>query len=84
MSVFKRQSPHRPQGNEAAEGRGIARRAKSMIGKPFLVLRLFAPVLGGHFPDGIVHPTLEATIVEAPAHLYRRHQHDLGIGLIAP
>jgi len=55
-----------------------------MIGKPFLVLRLFAPVLGGHFPDGIVHPTLEVTIVEAPAHLYRRHQHDLGIGLIAP
>ncbi|MBM7046617.1 MULTISPECIES: PPC domain-containing DNA-binding protein [Rhizobium] len=38
---------------------------------------------GGHFLDGIVHPTLEATIVEAPAHLRRRHQHDLGIALIA-
>lgn len=37
---------------------------------------------GGHFLDGIVHPTLEATIVEAPAHLRRRHQHDLGIALI--
>lgn len=38
---------------------------------------------GGHFLDGIVHSTLEATIVETPAHLRRRHQHDLGIALIA-
>lgn len=38
---------------------------------------------GGNFLDGIVRPTLEATIVEAPAHLHRRRQHDLGIALIA-
>jgi predicted DNA-binding protein with PD1-like motif len=37
---------------------------------------------GGHFLHGIVRPTLEVTIVEAPAHLRRRHQHDLGIALI--
>ncbi len=37
---------------------------------------------GGHFLDGIVHPTLEATIVETPAELQRRHQEDLGIALI--
>ncbi|TIX90667.1 PPC domain-containing DNA-binding protein [Rhizobium sp. P44RR-XXIV] len=37
---------------------------------------------GGHFLDGTVHPTLEATIVEAPGHLRRRHQKDLGIALI--
>lgn len=37
---------------------------------------------GGHFLDGIVHPTLEATIVEAPALLRRRHRKDLGIALI--
>ncbi|NTF46576.1 DNA-binding protein with PD1-like DNA-binding motif [Rhizobium sp. AC27/96] len=37
---------------------------------------------GGHFLDGIVHPTLEATIVEAPVHLRRRHQKHLGIALI--
>jgi predicted DNA-binding protein with PD1-like motif len=37
---------------------------------------------GGHFVDGIVLPTLEATVVEAPAHLRRRHQKDLGIALI--
>ncbi|TXH99408.1 MAG: DUF296 domain-containing protein [Rhizobium sp.] len=37
---------------------------------------------GGHFLEGIVHPTLEATIVETPAELQRRHQKDLGIALI--
>ncbi|NLS17655.1 DNA-binding protein [Rhizobium sp. P40RR-XXII] len=37
---------------------------------------------GGHFLDGIVHPTLEATVVETPADLHRRHQKDLGIALI--
>jgi len=37
---------------------------------------------GGHFLNGIVHPTLEATIVETPAHLHRRRQKDLGIALI--
>jgi predicted DNA-binding protein with PD1-like motif len=38
---------------------------------------------GGHFLDGIVRPTLEAVIVETPAHLRRRHRQDLGIALIA-
>jgi predicted DNA-binding protein with PD1-like motif len=37
---------------------------------------------GGHFLDGIVHPTLEVTIVETPAHLHRRHHKNLGIALI--
>ncbi|NEI72906.1 DUF296 domain-containing protein [Rhizobium lusitanum] len=36
----------------------------------------------GHFLDGTVHSTLEATIVEAPSHLRRSHQKDLGIALI--
>jgi len=37
---------------------------------------------GGHFLEGIVHPTLEATIVETPAELHRRRESDLGIALI--
>ncbi|UWU23471.1 DNA-binding protein (plasmid) [Rhizobium sp. CB3060] len=37
---------------------------------------------GGHFIDGIVHPTLEVTIIETPAYLRRRHHKDLGISLI--
>lgn len=37
---------------------------------------------GGHFLQGIVHPTLEATIVETPTELRRRHRKDLGIALI--
>ena len=37
---------------------------------------------GGQFVEGIVHPTLEATILETPAELHRRHQRDLGIALI--
>ena len=37
---------------------------------------------GGHFLEGIVHPTLEATIVETPVELHRRYQSDLGIALI--
>jgi uncharacterized protein len=36
---------------------------------------------GGHFLKGIVQPTLEVTLVEAPAHL-RRKRPDLGIALI--
>ena len=37
---------------------------------------------GGHFLEGIVRPTLEVTIVEAPAHLRRRKRPELGIALI--
>jgi hypothetical protein len=29
-----------------------------------------------------VHPTLEATIIETPVALHRRHRKDLGIALI--
>jgi predicted DNA-binding protein with PD1-like motif len=39
-------------------------------------------VRGGHFLAGIVRPTLEVTIVEAPAQLRRRRRADLGIALI--
>ncbi|MEF0864906.1 DNA-binding protein, partial [Rhizobium sp. BR 318] len=37
---------------------------------------------GGHFIEGIVHPTLEVTIIETPAYMHRRHHKDLGIALI--
>lgn len=37
---------------------------------------------GGHFLEGVVHPTLEATIIETPVALHRRHQKNLGIALI--
>lgn len=39
---------------------------------------------GGHFLRGIVHPTLEITVTESPAHLHRRKVADLGIALIRP
>lgn len=37
---------------------------------------------GGHLLEGIVRPTLEVTLVEAPGHLRRRKRPDLGIALI--
>lgn len=37
---------------------------------------------GGHFLEGVVHPTLEATIIETPVALHRRHRKDFGIALI--
>ncbi|MEF0943714.1 PPC domain-containing DNA-binding protein [Rhizobium sp. BR 362] len=37
---------------------------------------------GGHFIEGIVHPTLEVTIIETPAYMHRRHHKDFGISLI--
>jgi predicted DNA-binding protein with PD1-like motif len=37
---------------------------------------------GGHLLEGGVCPTLEATLVETPAHLRRRRRPDLGIALI--
>ena len=39
---------------------------------------------GGHFLKGIVRPTLEVTVVEAPTHLRRRRRPELGIALIDP
>lgn len=37
---------------------------------------------GGHLIEGIVRPTLEVTLVEAPAHLRRKQRPELGIALI--
>jgi len=37
---------------------------------------------GGHLLKGRVHPTLEVTVVETPAHLHRRKRPELGIALI--
>ncbi|MER8751002.1 DNA-binding protein [Mesorhizobium sp. M1050] len=37
---------------------------------------------GGHLLDGIVRPTLEITLVEAPGHLRRRKRPELGVALI--
>ncbi|THD57481.1 PPC domain-containing DNA-binding protein [Phenylobacterium sp.] len=37
---------------------------------------------GGHLLKGFVHPTLEVTVVETPAHLCRRKRPDLGIALM--
>lgn len=37
---------------------------------------------GGHLLKGTVHPTLEVTIVETPAHLRRTQRPDLGLALI--
>ena len=37
---------------------------------------------GGHLLKATVHPTLEATIVETPAHLRRTQRPELGLALI--
>ncbi|MBZ9995210.1 PPC domain-containing DNA-binding protein [Mesorhizobium sp. BH1-1-4] len=37
---------------------------------------------GGHLLEGTVLPTLEITVVEAPAHLRRRKRAELGVALI--
>ncbi len=37
---------------------------------------------GGHLLDGLVQPTLEVILIEAPAHLRRRKRPELGIALI--
>jgi hypothetical protein len=37
---------------------------------------------GGHLLRGMVHPTLEVTIVETPAHLRRTQRPELGLALI--
>ena len=37
---------------------------------------------GGHFLSGIVRPTLEVVLTEAPAKLRRRKRPDLGIALV--
>lgn len=37
---------------------------------------------GGHLLDGMVQPTLEVTLVEAPAHLRRKQRPELGLALI--
>lgn len=37
---------------------------------------------GGHFLSGVVRPTLEVVLTEAPARLRRRKRPDLGIALV--
>ena len=37
---------------------------------------------GGHFLDGVVHPTLEVMVTETPRHLCRRKRPELGIALL--
>lgn len=37
---------------------------------------------GGHLLEGNVQPTLEVTLVEAPAHLRRKQRPELGLALI--
>lgn len=37
---------------------------------------------GGHLLEGTVRPTLEVTLVEAPAHLRRKQRPELGLALI--
>ena len=39
---------------------------------------------GGHFLSGIVRPTLEVVLTEAPVTLRRRKRPDLGIALVDP
>ncbi len=56
-------------------------------GKPSLHVHVVlglsdGPVRGGHFLSGIVRPTLEVVLTEAPARLRRRKRPDLGIALV--
>jgi predicted DNA-binding protein with PD1-like motif len=37
---------------------------------------------GGHFLEGIVHPTLEVMVTETPEHLCRKKRPELGIALL--
>jgi predicted DNA-binding protein with PD1-like motif len=37
---------------------------------------------GGHLMHGIVWPTMEVIIIEAPKHLHRKYHPDLGLSLI--
>lgn len=41
-------------------------------------------VKGGHLMEAIVRPTLEVTLIEAPAHLRRKKRPEIGIALIDP
>ena len=41
-------------------------------------------VKGGHLLEAIVCPTLEVTLIEAPAHLRRKKRPEFGIALIDP
>ena len=37
---------------------------------------------GGHFLEGIVHPTMEVIVTETPFYLHRRKRPELGIALL--
>ena len=39
---------------------------------------------GGHFMEGVVHPTLEVVVREAAMNMCRRKKSDLGIALLDP
>lgn len=41
-------------------------------------------VRGGHLLDGVVRPTLELIVEDAPAHLRKRHDPETGLALIQP
>jgi len=56
-------------------------------GKPSLHLHVVVGLSdgttrGGHFLEGVVHPTLEVIVRESPVHLRRRKRSDLGVALI--
>ena len=55
--------------------------------KPSLHMHVVLGLCGGsvrgrHLLKGLVQPTLEVTVVEAPAHLRRRRRPELGLALI--
>jgi len=61
--------------------------ARDDAGKPSLHMHVVlgmgdGSTRGGHLLEGMVRPTLEVTLVEAPAHLRRKQRPELGLALI--
>lgn len=61
--------------------------ARDDAGKPSLHMHVVLGMCdgstrGGHLLEGVVRPTLEVTLVEAPAHLRRKQRPELGLALI--
>lgn len=61
--------------------------ARDDAGKPSLHMHVVLGMCdgstrGGHLLEGMVRPTLEVTLVEAPAHLRRKQRPELGLALI--
>ena len=65
-------------GDVALEGDEPRVHAHVVVGRSDLTVR------GGHLLDGIVRPTLELIIEDAPSHLRKRHDPETGLALIAP